>query len=108
MIRNMPNKLKTLRMQYGLSQKTVAEILEISPSIVSSYETGERVPSLEKLKALASLYKCSADFLLGLENQKPTLYLDINDLSSEQVRVLQDLISVMKATNPDNNKKSAE
>ena len=47
MIKDLPNKLKSLRNKYGYSQKQVADKLEISPSIVSGYETGERTPSTE-------------------------------------------------------------
>ena len=35
MINGLPEKLKALRIQFGLSQKQVAEKLDVSPSIVS-------------------------------------------------------------------------
>ena len=35
MIRELPQKLKTLRIKYGYSQKLVAEKLDVSPSIIS-------------------------------------------------------------------------
>lgn len=96
MIKSLPQKLKTLRMKYNLSQKEVASILGISPSIVSAYETGERTPSTENLLALSYLYKCSVDYLLGKEQDMPQVVLGTNGLNDEQVRVLQELIKVMK------------
>lgn len=96
MIKSLPQKLKTLRMKYNLSQKEVASMLGISPSIVSAYETGERTPSTENLLALSYLYKCSADYLLGREPDIPKVVLDTNGLNDEQVQVLQELIKVMK------------
>ena len=96
MIKDLSTKLKELRMSQNLSQADVAKKLEISPSIISGYETGERTPSTENLLALSYLYKCSTDYLLGKSNDKPFVVLDTNGLTSEQVEVLQDLIKVMK------------
>lgn len=96
MIKSLPQKLKMLRMKYNLSQKEAASMLGISPSIVSAYETGERTPSTENLLALSYLYKCSADYLLGKEQDMPKVVLDTNGLNEEQVQALQELIKVMK------------
>lgn len=83
-------------MSQNLSQADIAKKLEISPSIVSGYETGERTPSAENLLALSYLYKCSTDYLLGKSNEKPTVILDTDGLTTEQIQVLQSLIKVMK------------
>lgn len=96
MIKDLSKKLKDLRLQNNLSQKEVAAKLGISPSIVSGYETGERSPSTENLLALAYLYKCSTDYLLGKTAEKPDVILDTEGLSTEQIGVLQSLIRVMK------------
>ena len=96
MIKGLPDKLRILRMKYHLSQKEVASILDLSPSIVSGYETGERTPSTENLLALSYLYKCSTDYLLGKEQQEPPIQLDISDLNEQQIQVLLELIKTMK------------
>ena len=105
MIYQLAEKLRTLRLQSKLSQKEVATRLGISPSIVSAYEVAERTPSVEILLALASLYKCSSDYLLGLERTAPqrtldrTLThncLDVSGLSKEQISALQELIRTMQ------------
>lgn len=57
MIQGLPEKLKDLREKRKLSQKSVAKRLNMSPSIISSYETGERTPSVEVLLALSRLYR---------------------------------------------------
>lgn len=49
MINGLSEKLRELRMNAGLSQRAVAKNLAVSPSIISSYETGERTPSVENL-----------------------------------------------------------
>ena len=96
MIKELPTKLKELRLSNNYSQKEVAKKLGISPSIVSGYETGERTPSTEILLALSYLYKCSTDYLLGKTTDAPQIILDTDGLNQEQIQVLQSLINVMK------------
>ena len=96
MIEGLPTKLKQLREQYHYSQKEVANRLNISPSIVSGYETGERTPSTEILLKISSLYQCSTDYLLGRVTTTPTITLDTDGLNQEQIQALQTLIQVMK------------
>ena len=96
MIKDLSTKLKELRMSQNLSQADVAKKLKISPSIVSGYETGERTPSTENLLALSYLYKCSTDYLLGKSSDKPSVTLDTDGLTNEQIQALQTLIKTMK------------
>lgn len=92
MIQELPDRLSKLRVQHGLSQKAVADRLQLSASIVSGYETGERTPSTEVLLKLTALYRCSADCLLGIEQSAPATVLDVTGLSTEQIQALQTLI----------------
>ena len=96
MINTLPIRLKKLRHKYNLSQKDVSMKLDVSPSVISAYETGERTPSVENLLALSYLYKCSTDYLLGKTNTAPEVILDTTGLSLEQIQTLQSLINVMK------------
>ena len=67
MINGLGDKLQKLRTQFNMSQKEVAVAINTSPSIISNYESGERTPSVENLMALANLYHCSTDYLLGFQ-----------------------------------------
>lgn len=96
MIKGLPEKLQMLRSQFGYSQKLVSQKLGVSPSVVSAYETGERTPSTEILLALAYLYSCSTDYLLGKQAKEPQKILDISSLTDEQARALQGLIDAFK------------
>ena len=96
MIKDLPMKLKELRTANNLSQKEVAHKLNVSPSIISGYETGERTPSLENLLALSYLYKCSTDYLLGKTTLSPKVALDTDGLSTEQIHALLTLIRTMR------------
>jgi len=96
MIKDLPQKPKNLRIQYGYSQKQVSDKLGVSPSIVSGYETGERTPSTEILLALSYLYNCSVDYLLGKNVLPPELILNTEGLSQKQIQALQYLIESMR------------
>ena len=95
MIKGLPDKLKDLRIKYGFSQKQVTELIDISPSVASGYETGERTPSTEKLLALSNLFQCSTDYLLGKDNKK-TSFIDLDGLTDEQIRAVSNLVQSMR------------
>lgn len=56
---------KDLRMQAGLSQQELADVLKISRSAVSMYETGERQPNFELLELIADYFNVDMNYLLG-------------------------------------------
>lgn len=96
MIKGLPERLKEARTKQGYSQRMVAKQLDISPSIISCYETGERTPSTEVLLALSYMYKCSTDYLLGREADPPKTVLAVDGLKPEQIQAIQELIRTMK------------
>lgn len=57
-------RIAALRRQTGLSQKALADALEVSPSAVGMYEQGRRTPAMETLMRMAELFGVSMDFLL--------------------------------------------
>ena len=96
MIKDLPNKLKALRFQYGYSQKQVADKIDVSSSIISAYETGERTPSAEVLLSLSNIYNCSVDYLLGKQSIEPNAIIDTTGLSDSQIRAINMLIESIK------------
>lgn len=96
MIKGLPEKLKELRARQKLSQKEVAAQLGVSASLISSYETGERTPSAEMLLALAYLYHCSTDYLLGRKDMAKAGRIDAEGLTEKQVLALRQLIDTMR------------
>ena len=92
MIKDLPQKLKAYRTQFGLSQKQVAEKIGVSPSIVSGYETGERTPSTEILLSLAYLFNTSTDYLLGKQTTPPDSVIDVSKLTDKQKAAIAGLI----------------
>ena len=95
MVNNLNIKLQEQRKLLKLSQKEVAKAIGVSPSIISNYESGERTPSVECLMALAGLYRCSTDYLLGLDKNNCSSYIGTSNLSASQHKLLQDFIDTI-------------
>ena len=64
------NKIKDLREDKDLKQKDIAKILNVSQQQYSRYETGENQITIDGLIKLAIFYDTSADYILGLTNEK--------------------------------------
>jgi len=70
---SLNERIQTLRKERGLSQETVADALDVSRQAVSKWETGQSNPDTKNLLALAALFQCSADELIGtaISREKP-------------------------------------
>lgn len=66
----MYRRLRDLREDSDLSQRQVAEILGMSQTGYSKYETGENDIPTHILIKLADFYKTSIDYLLGRTDKK--------------------------------------
>ena len=91
MVNGLGERLQKSRTILKLSQKEVANSLNVSPAVISNYEKGERTPSVEMLMALARLYHCSTDYMLGFEKDNPKS-IDVSMLSDKQTALLQNFI----------------
>lgn len=91
MVNGLADRLKEQRLKVNMSQKEVANVLSVSPSIISNYERAERSPSIENLVTLAALYHCTSDYLLGIES-KNKQSIDVSMLNDKQVELLQNFL----------------
>ena len=57
------DKLIVLRDKAGISQMTLAEQLGVSRQAISRWESGDAVPTMDKLKSLSKIYNVSLDWL---------------------------------------------
>ena len=60
-------KLQELRKQKGLTQEELAELLYVSRTAVSKWESGRGFPNIESLKAISRFFSVSLDELLSGE-----------------------------------------
>ena len=63
-------RLKELREDKDLNQKTIAEFLNIKQNTYSQYETGQRQIPIDALIKLSEYYNVSTDYILGLSKKK--------------------------------------
>ena len=61
-------KLKELREENNVSQKQIADYLNIKQNTYSKYETNKRQLPIDVLIKLAKFYKVSTDYILELED----------------------------------------
>ena len=58
--------LKRARENAGYTQQYVADVLSISRTNITKYESGALEPNIETIGELAELYKVTTDWLFGI------------------------------------------
>ena len=64
-----PQRLKQLRKEMGLSQKSLSEHLGVTQQAVGKWETGRSSPDPATLARLAELLETTADYMKGISEQ---------------------------------------
>ena len=62
-------RLKAMREDRDIRQKTIADYLHIKQNTYSQYENGQRQIPIDMLILLAEYYDTSTDYLLGLTDE---------------------------------------
>ena len=62
-------KIKALRLEKGLTQPQLAQLVGVSNGMISIWENNIKQPKANYLKKLALTFGVSSDYLLGLENE---------------------------------------
>ena len=60
-------KLQELRKRKGLTQEELAEVLYVSRTAISKWESGRGYPNIESLKAIAKFFSVTVDELLSTD-----------------------------------------
>ena len=92
MIPTFASRLRQLRLDKNLRQEQVAKLIGVNKSAISTYENNTRQPSFDILVRLATLYRVSTDYLLGMTNIRS---LDLSGLSDEEVAAVSELVAIM-------------
>ncbi len=100
----LSERLKLLRNEKDLSQRELANILNISNGTIAMYETNKRQPDNDTLSKIADFFNVSIDYLLGKTDIKKPQNIDekysvlLND--EELAEALEELMDLS-----DNDKK---
>lgn len=82
----LPERLKNLRKKAGLTQKQIAEKLQVGQNSYSNWEKGKRTPIQPTIEKLAELLNTSPDYLLGKTDiPDPNLEVDIDNAINNSV-----------------------
>lgn len=91
--------LAELREDSGFTQKDLSELLHVSVSSISAYESGKRLPSIDVLIAYARQFNVSTDYILGLTNSSESLSVFTEEYYNG--RMIGDIISDLKKLHPE-------
>lgn len=61
-------RLKALRIKNQVTQKEIAEYLNIKTNAYQNYEYGKREPNIDNLIKISNYLNVSADYLLGISD----------------------------------------
>lgn len=70
----LPERIKKLRKQSGLSQYSFARDLGVSQSLVAQWESGKREPGVNSLVKIADYFHVTLDYLFG-RTDRPDAYM---------------------------------
>lgn len=59
-------RIRELRIEKGITQKKLADLLDISQQAVANYEKGKRIPKKELQEKLATIFNMPASYVLGI------------------------------------------
>ena len=86
-------RIKDLRIEKGLSQQELGDMIGVTKVSICGYENGTRIPSLESFGLLADVFGTTTDYLLGIERKQN---IDFSGLTEEEISALLMLIKAMK------------
>lgn len=74
------SRMTEIRKEHGYTRERLAQILGISQYTLRNYELGINEPGKEFIKHFCSYFNISADYLLGICDEKsPSYKIDINE-----------------------------
>lgn len=93
------DRLKTARLNKGMSQKELADAMEMKQASISQFESGQRLPTPANIKKLATILDVPANDLAGESEGKfeeSMLMRNIKGLSPATLKKINDIVEVYK------------
>lgn len=102
--KDIGQRIKSKRIEKGLTQEQLSEMVGVGPSHMSHIESGSTVPSFDVFISILNALKCSADEILCREVavDKPLLNSWLSELvadcDSTEMKILTDIVASAKQT----------
>ncbi len=90
------DRIKQLREEKGYTQAELAKQLGITRSSVNAWEMGISVPSTQYVVELASIFKVSTDYLLGVDT---TATIEIGGLTDTDIQLVHSIVGHLREKN---------
>lgn len=78
-------RLRELREERDMTQRQLADVINLSPSTIGMYESGRRDPDSATLRRIAEYFGVSTDYLLGRTDERrparPRGGYDLNEVA---------------------------
>ena len=91
------DRITKLRIDKGLSQHSLAQQLGVKRSVVSYYESGDRLPSLDVLIEMSRVFNVSTDYLL--KGKDASRIISVSDLDEKEIDVIASMVNVLRDKN---------
>ncbi len=83
----MVKNLKKLRLQKGISQQKLGEILGISQQAINKYENHNSEPDIKMLIAIAEYFNTTIDYLVGKEDKSDHNLCGLSEKEAEIIEL---------------------
>ena len=87
-------RISKLRMEKGLSQFQLSQLLGVKRSVVSYYESGDRLPSYDVLIEMSRVFNVTTDFLL--KGKDASRIVSVSDLSERDIDVVMTVVNALR------------
>lgn len=87
-------RIAKLRIAKGLSQNQLSQMLGVKRSVVSYYESGDRLPSFDVLMEMSRVFNVSTDYLLKGKNAERII--SVSDLDENSIDVVMSVVSALR------------
>lgn len=86
-------RIKDLRIKEGMTQKSLARLLNTTGQTILNWENGLYSPNVKQLIQLANIFNCSIDYLVGRKDST----LLIEDVCHEVEKIaMKDFVSYLR------------
>lgn len=84
-------RIKELRLLANLTQRELANEIGCNQTAIGKYERGDLEPNLQTLTKLCTIFNCSLDYLVGIEDDFGNVVLSESESISPKERRLLSL-----------------
>lgn len=79
----LEERFYNLRKEKNKTQEELAELLSVSRQTISNWETGNAIPTIDKVIELAKVYNISLDELVGIQAKSSKISTLLHSLTGE-------------------------